>query len=57
MPNKPTGKQNPGPDAERLKIDGDWKDATKRALEAQPPKDDTEEPAGDEPSKGQSEEG
>ena len=54
MANKPTGRQTPGPDAERLKIDSDWKDATKRALEAKPPKDDADEPSEDKPSKGNS---
>ena len=36
----------PGPDPERLKIDGDWKDAVKKALETPPPcesDDDQEE--------------
>ena len=31
-------KQNkPGPEPERLKIEGDWEDAVKKAIEAHPP--------------------
>jgi hypothetical protein len=30
-------KLKPGPEADRLKLQGDWKDAIKRALQASPP--------------------
>lgn len=45
MGDKPTEKQNPGPEPERLKIDGPWGDAVKKALDAPPPQDDDKPPA------------
>ena len=40
--NKPA---QPGPTAERLKIDADWKDAVKKAVKTPPPKDDGDDEA------------
>ena len=37
-PEKPE-QAKPGPDPERLKIDGDWEDAMKRALKVEKPAD------------------
>lgn len=36
---KPKNKA-PGPEPERLKIDSDWKDAVKKAVNTPPPKDE-----------------
>jgi len=33
-----SGKKKPGPKPERLKINGDWEDAVKKALKRKPPK-------------------
>lgn len=33
-------KNTTGPEPERLKIDGDWEDAVKKALDAKPPPKD-----------------
>jgi len=34
----------PGPKPDRLKIDGDWEDAVKKALDKRPPKPDQSDP-------------
>ena len=36
-----------GPKPEHLKIDGDWKDAVKKAVNTPPPKDDGDEQEAD----------
>lgn len=34
----PKPQEKPGPEPERLTIEGDWEDALKHALEVEPPK-------------------
>lgn len=53
-------KPKPGPEAERLKLDGDWEDAAKRMLDKKRPpegwpKHDDRDDEGDQPSKPQDE--
>lgn len=38
---------NPGPDPDRLKIDGDWKDAIGKALDKEKPPEGWPDPDGD----------
>jgi hypothetical protein len=39
VPRRPQAKKSPGPDAERLVIEGDWRDAVKRAVGVKRPTD------------------
>ncbi len=45
---KDCDKQNPGPEPERLKIDGDWEDAVKKAMGRPKPAEGWPEPEDDE---------
>lgn len=47
-----TRKKSPGPDPERLKIEGDWKDAVRKALEVERPEDGWSD--GEDPDKARS---
>ena len=38
--------RKPGPEADRLKIDGDWREAMKKAVRKPKPKDWTEKKSG-----------
>ena len=40
-------KHHPGPEADRLKIDGDWKDAVGKALDKEKPPEGWPNPNGD----------
>jgi hypothetical protein len=51
MPKKRPKKSKPGPEPERLKIEGDWKDALKKTLPGKPTPPEGEPPKG-EPPKG-----
>lgn len=39
MAKKRKAKAKPGPEADRLKIDGDWREAMKKAVKKKKPKD------------------
>ena len=49
---------SPGPDPERIKIDGDWEDAVKRAVDVPPTDvDETDGESSDSADEGKSSEG
>ncbi len=39
MPDKDESKMKPGPEPDRLNIDGDWEDAMKKAIDKERPED------------------
>lgn len=47
----PEKKPKPGPEPERLKIEGDWEDAIKKALKTPRPPEGWPDESGDEDSK------
>jgi hypothetical protein len=44
---KDADKKKPGPDPDHLKLEGDWEDAVKKALEKKRPKDGWPDPPAD----------
>ena len=49
-----THRNKPGPEPERLKIDGDWKDNVKKAVNTPPPKEEDDDVREEDADEGQS---